>query len=252
MSEDLGKARILIVDDEPKLVRLVREVLRAADYEVLAASVGERAVELAAIERPDLIILDIVLTGGMDGYQVARRVREFSDAPIIMLTARVRETDLLAGFDVGADDYITKPFSSKELLVRVRALLRRSQGAASAKAETELTCGEVHIDLARRRVAARGQEVHLTATEYSLLHELATHANQVMLHEQLLTAVWGSEYRDDLDYLRAYIRYLRQKIELDPANPKIIQRCPGVGYMLVCSEETRCMDPDADDRLPVS
>jgi two-component system KDP operon response regulator KdpE len=234
--QPMKKSRILVVDDEPKVVHLVREVLSATGYDVVCAFSGETAIEMAALEQPDLVLLDIVLAGGMDGYQVAGRLRQFSSVPIIMLTARVRETDMLKGFDAGADDYITKPFSSKELLARVRAVLKRSQSAQQSSIRPELTCGDLHIDLARRQVTIRGQEVHLTETEYALLHELAAHPNQVLLHEQLLEAVWGQEYRDDVDYLRAYVRFLRQKIEVDPANPQIIQRCPGVGYMLVCPE----------------
>lgn len=241
----MGLARILVVDDEPKLIHLVREVLTAANFDVLATCSGDHAIEMVAMEQPDLVLLDIVLQGMTDGYDVANRVREFSDVPIIMLTAKVRESDLLKGFSVGADDYITKPFSSKELLARIRAVLKRAHGEAVQPADAEIICGDLHIDLARRRVTLSGREIHLTPTEYSLLHELATHSNQVMLHEQLLSAVWGPEYRDDLDYLRAYIRYLRQKIEPDPANPVIIQRCPGVGYTLVCrpAEETDIKEP---------
>jgi two-component system, OmpR family, KDP operon response regulator KdpE len=234
--ENLKKARILIVDDEPKVVHLVREILSATGFEVLAAYSGEHAIESVALEKPDLVLLDIVLSGSMDGYQVARRLREFSDIPIVMLTARVREPDILQGFEAGADDYITKPFNSKELLARVRAVLKRTQSGAAASANPEVICGDLRIDLARRRALVRGLEVHLTETEYNLLHVLATHANQVVLHEYLLETVWGPEYRNDIDYLRAYIRFLRQKIELDPSIPQIIQRCPGVGYMLVCPE----------------
>lgn len=231
-------ARILVVDDEPKLIHLVREVLAAIGYEILVSCSGENAIQLTALEHPDLILLDIVLTGPIDGYEVARRVREFSDVPIIMLTAKVRESDLLRGFDAGADDYITKPFSSKELLARISAVLKRSRGETAAPSESIIECGSLKIDLARHRVTVNEKEIHLTPTEYSLLHELAAHKNQVLLHEQLLSAVWGPEYRGDFDYLRAYIRYLRQKIEIDPSNPKIIQRCPGVGYMLVCAGES--------------
>lgn len=232
----MSHARILVVDDEPKLVRLVREVLTATGFEVVSTGNGESAIEMAALEQPDLILLDIVLSGVTDGYAVARRVREFSDVPIIMLTAKARESDLLRGFDSGADDYIVKPFSSKELLVRVQAVLKRARRGPAAPAESEITCGELRIELARRRVTVGGRDVHLTPTEYNLLHELAAHRNQVLLHEQLLTAVWGAEYRDDLDYLRAYIRYLRHKLEPDPANPKMILTEAGVGYMLACPE----------------
>jgi two-component system KDP operon response regulator KdpE len=233
----MPEARILIVEDEPKLVRLVSEVLTAVGFTMLSTARGERAVEMVALEQPDLIVLDILLAGEMDGFEVARRVREFSSVPIIMLTAKARESDLLQGFDVGADDYLTKPFSSKELLARVRAVLKRSRQEAAGQAAAEIKCGPLRIELARRRVTRDGQEIRLTRTEYNLLHELAAHKNQVMLHEQLLTAVWGFEYRDDLDYLRAYIRYLRHKLEADPANPKLLVTSPGVGYMLECPEE---------------
>lgn len=233
----MPEARILIVEDEPKLVRLVSEVLTAVGFSVLSTARGERAVEMVALEQPNLIVLDIILAGEMDGFEVARRVREFSSVPIIMLTAKARESDLLQGFEVGADDYLAKPFSSKELLARVQAVLKRSRQEVAGQAEAEITCGPLRIELARRRVTRDGQEIHLTRTEYNLLHELAAHKNQVMLHEQLLTAVWGFEYRDDLDYLRAYIRYLRHKLEADPANPKLLVTSPGVGYMLECPEE---------------
>ncbi len=230
-------AKILIVDDEPKLVRLVREVLTATGFTVLATASGEEAIDIVALEQPDLMILDIVLSGEADGYEVAHQVREFSNVPIIMLTAKVRESDLLRGFESGADDYLTKPFSSKELLARIQALLKRAQNSQVAPVETEIICGPLRIDLARRRVKAHGEDVPLTRTEYDLLHELAVHCNQVLLHEQLLTAVWGPEYRDDVDYLRAYIRYLRQKLEVTPSDPQFIVTSPGVGYMLVCPEK---------------
>lgn len=232
-----NRARVLIVDDEPRLVRLVREILSAAGYEVLTSSNGEGAVETIALEQPDLVILDIMLRG-MDGFQVARRVREFSDVPIIMLTAKVTEGDKLTGFEVGADDYITKPFSAKELLARVRAVLKRARQTRGAPTKTQIVCRDTHIDLARRRVTVAGREIYLTATEFNLLRELAMHANHVLLHEQLLTAVWGAEYRDEVDYLRSYVHALRKKLERDPARPELIVNVPGVGYMLAA--------PDAD------
>ncbi len=232
----MTQTRILIVDDEPKLVRLVREVLTASGFAVLSTGSGENAIQMAALEQPDLVLLDIVLSGATDGYEVARRIREFSSVPIIMITAKAREADLLRGFDSGADDYIAKPFSSKELLARAQAVLKRARHEPAARAEGEIACGQLRIDLARRRVTVSGREVHLTPTEYNLLRELAAHRNRVLLHEQLLAAVWGAEYRDDIDYLRAYIRYLRHKIEADPANPKLVVTEAGVGYMLVCPE----------------
>lgn len=227
-----NRRRVLIVDDDPKLIRLVREVLSAAGYEVLTNSNGGRAIEAVAIEQPDMVLLDIMLKD-MDGYQVARRIREFSNVPVIMLTAKVTEADKLTGFNAGADDYITKPFSSKELLARVRAVLNRTHNAVSFPVETQLECGDLKIDLARRRVAIGDREIYLTATEYNLLHELALHANQVLSHEQLLTTVWGSEYRDDVDYLRSYVHSLRKKLERDLASPQLIINIQSVGYMLV-------------------
>lgn len=147
---------------------------------------------------------------------------------------------MLRGFDSGADDYLTKPFNSKELLARVRAVLKRAHHSPEIRGETQITCGELRIDTARRRVTVGDKEVKLTTTEYNVLHQLAQHRNEVLLHEQLLTAVWGSEYRDDLEYLRAYIRYLRQKLEADPAHPQMIVTSQGVGYMLVCPESSPC------------
>jgi len=232
----IDKQKVLVVDDEPKLVRLVKEVLTATGFDVISVGDGNSAIEAITMENPDLVLLDIVLADEFDGYQVAQRVREFSDIPIIMLTAKVRESDLIRGFDAGADDYITKPFSAKELLARVRAVLKRSQVKVGELAESEILCGSLHIDLARRKVAVDGEQVHLTRTEYNLLYELAIHLNQVVMHTDLLSAVWGPEYRDDLDYLRAYIRYLRRKLEPDPDNPEFIVTSPGVGYMLECPD----------------
>jgi two-component system KDP operon response regulator KdpE len=227
--------RVLVVDDDPRLVRLAREILTVAGYGVLVCSSGEQAIETIAIEQPDLVVLDIMLEG-IDGFHVCRRLREFSDIPVIMLTAKVTETDILAGFEAGADDYITKPFSSKELLARVGAVLKRSQKPTRQPGEPAIVCGDLNIDLARRRVIVAGTEVYLTATEYSLLYQLATHLNQVLLHEQLLTEVWGPEYRDDVEYLRSYVHHLRRKLERDPSNPEMILNIQGVGYMLTSPE----------------
>jgi two-component system KDP operon response regulator KdpE len=224
------KQRILLVDDDPRLIRLVREVLCATGFGVLTTSTGEQAAEMIAIEQPDLVVLDIMLQN-IDGIQIAKRVREFSDVPIIMLTAKVSEADKLRGFDAGADDYITKPFSSKELLARVRALLKRVKSPRLPE-EAVIQSEGLAIDLARHCVTIEGNEVYLTATEYNLLRELATHSNKVMLHGQLLTAVWGPQYRDEVEYLRSYVHALRKKIEIDPSHPKRIVSIPGVGYKL--------------------
>jgi two-component system KDP operon response regulator KdpE len=228
--------KILVVDDEPRVVRLVSEVLGAVGYEVIATASGEPAIDMVALEQPDLVLLDILLPHGLDGYEICRRIREFSSVPVIMLTAKAQEADMLQGFGVGADDYLTKPFSAKELVARVRAVLRRAQ-RPEEMVTAILTCGALEINFARRTVKIRGEDVSLTRTEYALLRQLALNADRVMLHQDLLTEIWGQEYRDDIDYLRAYIRYLRRKLEDDPSNPRYILTSPGVGYMLTCPEE---------------
>jgi two-component system, OmpR family, KDP operon response regulator KdpE len=238
MSTLKGQAKILIVDDEPRVINLVREVLLATGFDVIGACSAERAIELAALEQPDLILLDIILPGSLDGFQVAKRMREFSNTPIIMLTAKVREVDMLHGFEMGADDYITKPFSSKELLARIQAVLKRSRVEKDQKISSEIAYGGLTIDFGRRAVYIDGREIYLTPTEYNLLYELVTHPNQVLFHDYLLTKVWGPEYRDDIDYLRSYVHYLRKKLEIDPSNPKLILSSPGVGYMFEVPEET--------------
>ena len=227
--------KILVVDDEPRVVRLVSEVLTAVGYQVIAAARGRPGIEMVAMEQPDLVLLDILLPVGPDGYDVCRRIREFSDVPVIMLTAKAQETDILHGFDVGADDYLTKPFSAKELVARVRAVLRRVQRPEEI-VTTTLTCGELEINYARHTVRVRGEQVSLNRTEYALLRQLALNANRVMLHRDLLAEIWGPEYLNDIDYLRAYIRYLRRKLEAHPSNPQHILTSPGIGYMLACSE----------------
>jgi two-component system KDP operon response regulator KdpE len=233
------KETILVVDDEPRLVRLVREILTAVGYEVLSARDAEEALETLAIEQPDLVLLDIMLPGDVDGYEVCRRVREFSAVPVIMLTAKTREVDMLQGFDVGADDYLTKPFNAKELIARVKAVLRRSSALGDQAVVTaDLVCGALTVSFARRRVRVGAREIALTPTEFKLLQHLALNANRVVLHEDLLTEVWGPQYRDDIDYLRAYVRHLRRKLEDDPSEPRYILTTPGVGYMLSCPEDS--------------
>jgi two-component system KDP operon response regulator KdpE len=232
----MKKVRILIIEDEPKVIHLLKEVLSAANYEILVTYNGDRAPEMVALEQPDLILLDIVLAGALDGYAICKRIREFSEVPVIMVTAKARENDLLRGFEAGADDYITKPFSAKELLARINAVIKRTRRESVSTGASEIICNQLKIDLVRHRVLLDGREIHLTPTEYNLLCLLANHPNQVLLHEQLLTEIWGAEYRNDIDYLRAYIHSLRQKVEIDPTEPKIIVRCPGVGYMLTCQE----------------
>ncbi len=229
-----SQAKILVVEDEPRLVRLIRAVLESARYQVLVVPDGERAIEQTALENPDLILLDLLLPGQLDGFMVCQRIREFSMVPVIMVTARTREDEKLRGFEVGADDYITKPFSAKELLARVRAILRRTRVGADSPAKIQL--GDLVIDLASQQVTSSGKLVHLTPTEFQLLVALARHPNQVMTHTALLTEVWGADYRDEVDYLRTYIRYLRQKLEPDPAHPRYLVTTSGVGYRLATDE----------------
>ncbi|MBX6341306.1 MAG: response regulator transcription factor [Thermomicrobiaceae bacterium] len=225
-----ARARILVVEDEARLLRLIESVLGSAGYEVLTATTGEQAIEAVALSAPDLVLLDLLLPGAIDGFRVCERVREFSAVPIIMLTARTREEDKLRGFQLGADDYVTKPFSARELLARVQAVLRRTlvPGASSPTVDV----GDLRIDLAARRVTVAGRQVHLTPTEYRLLVALARQPGHIMEHERLLTEVWGVEYRDQVEYLRTYVRYLRQKIEPDPSRPRYLLTEPGVGYLL--------------------
>ncbi len=227
--------KILVVEDDPRVVRLVTQVLRAVDYQVLDTPEGEAALELVAVEQPDLVLLDIMLNGDLDGYAVCRRLREFSDVPVIMLTARARDADIIEGFDAGADDYLTKPFNSKELIARVRAVLRRTQRNEET-ITTPQDCGDIQMDYAQHAVRVRGKAVSFTHTEFALLRVLMLNANRVVLHQELLTQVWGAEYRDDLDYIRAYIRYLRRKVESDSGQPQYILTVPGVGYMLKCEQ----------------
>lgn len=232
-----AQAKILIVDDEPKMVRLLCNVFTATGFKVLTCLNPETAVGQVALEQPDLIILDVVFPGALDGYDVCRKIREFSSVPVILLTARVRDVDKLSGFDAGADDYVTKPFNSKELVARVRALLKRALAAQGAPEPGDVRLGRLQIDQASRRVTVDGSDVHLTPIEFNLLKLLAQHHDQVMTHEQLLISVWGQEFSQDTEYLRAFIYNLRKKIESDPAHPELIVRCPGVGYSLVTPKD---------------
>ena len=229
----MGKEKILIVDDQPQLIRLVTEVLRAVGFDVISAMTGEAAIEMTAIEQPDLVLLDVMFPTGIDGYEACRRIRQFSDLPVIMLSAKSREHEKLRGFEVGADDYLPKPFSSRELVTRVKVALRRTKRKGE-KVAASFVCEGLEIDFARHSVRLSGEEIALTRTEYSLLRQLALNPNCVMLHQDLLAAVWGQEYIGDIDYLRAYIRHLRLKLKEDAAHPKYIITVPGTGYMLNC------------------
>lgn len=230
------KAMILAVDDEPHVLRLVRANLETSGYKVLTAEDGEKALTIVQEELPDLVLLDLMLPK-MDGFAVCRRIREFSSVPVIMLTARSAQVDLVHGFEVGADDYLTKPFSVTELLVRVQAVLRRSKWPEEIMIQKGFQAGPIEIDFAQHRVTVNGEPVKLTPTEYRLLAYMASNANRVIVHREMLRAVWGPEYGEETEYLRVYMRYLRQKLESDPSNPVYLQTQPGAGYMLYQPEE---------------
>lgn len=232
------KATILAVDDEPRVVKLVKTNLESSGYKVLTAADGEEAVQMVEREQPDLVILDLMLPK-MDGYAACRRIREFSAVPIIMLTARSAQVDLVHGFEVGADDYLTKPFSVTELLMRVQAVLRRSKWPEEIVSRQGFKVGPIEIDFAQHRVTVDNEPVKLTPTEYRLLAYLASNANRVVMHRELLRAVWGPEYGEETEYLRVYMRYLRQKLEPDPSDPRYLLTQPGAGYMLYQPEEDK-------------
>ena len=228
----MRKTSVLLVDDDPQLIRLVRTNLESVGYKVVIAMDANSALEMVNLEALDIIILDIMMPG-MDGYELCQRIREFSQTPIVMLTAKVEDSDKVKGLKLGADDYLTKPFSVQELLARIEAVLRRSSVSEEVNAPPIFTGGDVSVDFVQRRVTVRGQEVSLTLTEYKLLSQLVSNAGRVMLHRELLTRVWGAEYQDEVEYLRAYIRHLRQKIEEDPHHPKYILSKPGIGYIFI-------------------
>ncbi len=227
----MRKYLILVVDDEPAIVRLVKTKLQADGYAVITASRGEEALEILEDERPDLIILDLMMPG-IDGYETLRRIRTDSQVPVILLTARAGDADRLKGFHTGADDYITKPFNPDELSARVAAVLRRTAGTAPISGRSTLKYPGVEIDLERRRVMVSGEEVRLSRTEWELLSQLAGNVGKVMLHAELLTRIWGPEFRDEAHYLRTWVSRLRAKLEADPNTPQLITTFPGLGYRL--------------------
>ena len=223
--------RILVVDDEPAIVRLLRATLQVDGYAVVAADRGEQALPLLENERPDLVILDLMMPG-MDGFETLRRIRARSKVPVIMLTARASDADTLKGLQGGADDYVTKPFNPDELAARVTAVLRRSQGGTPAGGRTILSYPGVEIDLDRRRVFVGEAEARLSRTEWALLDQLAANVGRVMLHGELLSRIWGPEFRDEAHYLRTWISRLRTKLNPGVADQTLITTFPGVGYRL--------------------
>jgi two-component system KDP operon response regulator KdpE len=223
---------ILIVDDEPHLVRAVRMYLELQGYAVFGAQSGEEALEAIRARLPDLVILDVMLPG-LDGFQTLEELRRFSNMPVIMLTSVAKEDQSVRGLTLGADDYLTKPFSQKDLVARIQAVLRRAEQPAHVPKTRIEPDEELAIDFDRGEVWLRGQPVHLTATEYRLLYHLASNPGRLMPAEILLAKVWGYDYRDKGHYVRLYISYLRQKLEPDPGHPRYILTIPGLGYKFV-------------------
>jgi two-component system KDP operon response regulator KdpE len=227
----MNKPRVLVVDDEPETVKYVGANLRARGYDVLTAEDGRTALKEFSEAVVDLIILDIMMPGP-DGFEVCQAVRQQSAVPIIMLSARGQERDIVRALDLGADDYLTKPFGVAEMLARVRAALRRTT-QTGVSPRPPLVMEDLDIDFTARQVTLGGHEVQLTPTEYNLLTHLVINAGRVITHRALLQAVWGPEYGDETEYLWAYIRRLRRKIEPDPSDPRYILTHPGVGYSFV-------------------
>jgi DNA-binding response OmpR family regulator len=228
------KTTIVTADDDPQLLRLVARNLQFEDYDVLMASDGQQALDLIETHNPDAVLLDVMMPK-MDGFTVCHRVREFSTVPIILVTARGQDQDKIRGLDLGADDYLTKPFSVDELLARVRAVLRRAQFSANDAASavrTTQTIGDLTIDYAQHLVSIAGREVTLTPIEYRLLAYLAQNAGRIVTQELLLSHVWGSEYAGESHMLQVNINRLRRKIETDPSNPRYIRTKVGIGYLL--------------------
>lgn len=223
------KLRVLVIDDEPQIQKLLRVSLQVQGYLFEGVLTGKDGVVRAAIMKPDIMIVDLGLPD-MDGKEVVLQVREWSQVPIIVLTARDQEQEKIEALDAGADDYVTKPFGMGELMARMRVCLRRM---AQVEDEPVLTCGGLAVDLLQRTVTVDGREVKLTPTEYEIIKVMAQHAGRVLTHKQLLKAVWGNDYNNDTHYIRVYIGQLRRKIEADSAQPRYIITESGIGYRLM-------------------
>ena len=227
----MNKTHILVVDDDPAILRLLCTNLKARDYNVSMAIDGEEALEAVDGDFVDLIILDIMMPK-IDGVEVCRRIREWSNVPIIVLSARGDEKNKVKCLELGADDYLTKPFCIAELMARIKTALRHSDTSKAAPGQLNFTFEDLEINFAMRRVTVSGREVKLTPTEYAVLQHLAVNANKVLTHGMLLQNVWGSEYSSEKEYLRVFIGRLRKKLEPDPQKPRYILTIPGVGYHL--------------------
>ena len=225
---------ILLIDDEPQILRALKTILGSAHFRVVSAVNGEQGIALAATQSPDVIILDLSLPD-MDGIEVCQQIREWSKTPIIVLSVRDGERDKVLALDKGADDYLTKPFNIEELLARIRVALRHSADSIGNRS-TVIRTGQLAVDLARHTVALNEEEVKLTATEFKLLAYLAANPDRVLTHQAILTHVWGFEESNHVEYLRVYIGQLRRKIEADPDNPHILVTDPGIGYRFRTSD----------------
>ncbi len=227
-------ARVLVIDDEPEIGRAVRLGLGSADFTVEWSATGAAGMERVAQWRPDVILLDLSLPD-IDGVEVCKRLRAWTQTPIIVLSVRSREADKVAALEQGADDYLTKPFGMSELIARIRVALRhaaQTAGATGATAGALVRVGELELDLERRQVTVSGQPVHLTPTEYEVLKYMASHMGKVVTHRMLLHAVWGPSYEAEAHYLRVFINQLRRKIEPDPSRPRYLITEPGIGYRI--------------------
>jgi two-component system, OmpR family, KDP operon response regulator KdpE len=226
--------KILVVDDEPDVVESVRLgfTLQWRDVDVLGAGEGQAALDVVEREHPDIVLLDVGLPG-IDGYEVLRQIRAFSDVPVVMLTARDDAMDKVKGLELGADDYVTKPFNHLELLARVKAVLRRLEMAAPFSNAPSFRSGELEVDFAKQEARLRGERLDLTPTEYKLLYHLVRNAGYVLEHGTLLAKVWGRDYVDEVDYIRVYIRRLRDKLGDAPDAPRYIQTERGLGYRFI-------------------
>ena len=232
MSSEKTRYKILVVDDEQRMVRFIQLNLEQDGFEVITAYNGKEALEQVRTQLPDLILLDIMMPD-INGFEVLKKIREVNNVPVIMLTAKGEEDDRIQGLELGADDYITKPFSPRELVSRIRAVLRRTKSFKEDQVDQIIVDDRLTIDFSRREVWVEGKKVDLRPTEYRLLYHLVQNAGWVNTHEQLLSKVWGFEYQDEPHYVRLYVNYLRKKLEEDPSNPKYILTERGVGYRFV-------------------
>lgn len=230
----MGAARVLVVDDEPQILRFLRPSLGAAGYDVMVASTGAEALRLSATQSPSVIVLDLGLPD-MDGKEVLRQLRQWSKTPVVVLSARDREAEKIAALDLGADDYVNKPFGIGELMARLRTAVRHA--AQQAGERLKFSAGKLVVDIATREVAIDGDPVKLTPKEFDLLALLVRNAGRVVTHRQLLTSVWGPAHADDLHYLRVFVGQLRQKLEPVPSAPRVIVTEPGIGYRLEPDED---------------